>query len=41
MKITSIKTFRLKEFANVLWVHVETDSGIVGLGETFYGAGAV
>lgn len=41
MKITSIKTFRLEEFANVLWVHVETDAGITGLGETFYGAGAV
>ncbi|KIN16526.1 mandelate racemase/muconate lactonizing enzyme family protein [Vreelandella titanicae] len=41
MKITAIKTYRLKEFFNVLWVHVETDAGIVGLGETFYGAGAV
>ena len=41
MKITAIKTYRLKEFSNVLWVHVETDAGIVGLGETFYGAGAV
>jgi len=25
----------------VLWVHVETDAGITGLGETFYGAEAV
>jgi L-alanine-DL-glutamate epimerase-like enolase superfamily enzyme len=41
MKITSLKTFRLKEFSNVLWVHVETDAGVTGLGETFYGAGAV
>lgn len=41
MKITSIKTFRLEEFSNVLWVHVETDAGVTGLGETFYGAGAV
>lgn len=41
MKITGIKTFRVEEFANVLWVHVETDAGITGLGETFYGAGAV
>ncbi|SON58500.1 D-galactonate dehydratase (plasmid) [Hartmannibacter diazotrophicus] len=41
MKITAIKTYRLEEFANVLWVHVETDAGITGLGETFYGAGAV
>jgi galactonate dehydratase len=41
MKIVAIRTFRLQEFENVLWVHVETDAGIVGLGETFYGAGAV
>lgn len=41
MKITAVRTFRLEEFANVLWVHVETDAGITGLGETIYGAGAV
>ncbi len=41
MKITAIRTFRTDEFANVLWVHVETDSGLTGLGETFYGAEAV
>lgn len=41
MKITALRTFRVEEFANVLWVHVETDAGITGLGETFYGAGAV
>jgi galactonate dehydratase len=41
MKITALRTFRAEEFANVLWVHVETDEGITGLGETFYGAAAV
>ncbi|MDZ4135650.1 MAG: mandelate racemase/muconate lactonizing enzyme family protein, partial [Paracoccaceae bacterium] len=41
MKITAIRTFRADEFSNVLWVHVETDAGITGLGETFYGAEAV
>ena len=41
MKITAIDTLRAEEFANVLWVRVHTDSGIVGLGETFDGAGAV
>ncbi len=41
MKITALKTYRVDEFANVLWVHVETDAGITGLGETFYGAEAV
>ena len=40
MKITAIRTYRAEEFANVLWVHVETDAGITGLGETFYGAEA-
>ncbi|RUT30101.1 mandelate racemase/muconate lactonizing enzyme family protein [Arsenicitalea aurantiaca] len=41
MKITAIETLRTREFANVLWVRVHTDAGIIGLGETFYGAGAV
>lgn len=41
MKITAIRTLRTEEFANVLWVQVETDAGITGLGETFYGAESV
>ena len=41
MKITCIETLRTEEFSNVLWVRVHTDAGIVGLGETFYGARAV
>src|SRR6202790_2907502 len=41
MKITSLETLRLDEFSNVLWVRVGTDAGPIGLGETFYGAGAV
>lgn len=41
MKITAIETLWTEEFANVLWVRVHTDEGIVGLGETFYGAAAV
>lgn len=41
MKITAIETLRTAEFSNVLWVRVHTDAGVVGLGETFYGAGAV
>jgi L-alanine-DL-glutamate epimerase-like enolase superfamily enzyme len=41
LKITAIETLRTAEFANVLWVRVHTDAGIIGLGETFYGAGAV
>ena len=41
MKITAIETMRVAEFANLLWVHVHTDEGMTGLGETFYGAAAV
>lgn len=41
MKITSIETLRTDEFANVIWVRIHTDAGIIGLGETFYGAAAI
>ena len=41
MKITALETIRLDEFPNVLWVRVHTDEGLVGLGETFFGARAV
>ena len=41
MKITALETIRLAEFANLLWVRLHTDEGIVGLGETFIGAQAV
>jgi galactonate dehydratase len=36
MKISAIKTIRLEEFANLLWLRVYTDEGLVGLGETFF-----
>jgi galactonate dehydratase len=36
MKITAIETIRLAEFANLLWLRVHTDEGLVGLGETFF-----
>ena len=38
MKVTALQTLRLEEFPNLLWVQVETDEGLSGLGETFYGA---
>ena len=41
MKITALETVRIDEFPNVLWVRVYTDEGLVGLGETFFGARAV
>ena len=37
MKITAIETIRLDEFPNLLWVHVHSDEGLIGLGETFFG----
>lgn len=41
MKVTSVETIRLDEFPNILFSRVYTDEGLVGLGETFYGARAV
>lgn len=41
MKIKAIETIQLAEFANLVWVQVVTDEGLVGLGETFFGADAV
>jgi galactonate dehydratase len=41
VKIAAIETLRTEEFANVIWVRIHTDTGLIGLGETFYGAGAV
>lgn len=41
MKITAIETVRLVERPNLLWVHVETDEGLTGLGETFFIAATV
>jgi galactonate dehydratase len=40
MKINAIETIRIEEFPNLLWVHVHTDEGLIGLGETFFGPGA-
>jgi galactonate dehydratase len=36
MRITHIETIQLKEHPRVLWVQVYTDTGLVGLGETYY-----
>ncbi|MBB4018547.1 L-alanine-DL-glutamate epimerase-like enolase superfamily enzyme [Chelatococcus caeni] len=41
MKITAVETLRLGEFANIVWIRLHTDEGLVGLGETFMGAAAV
>ena len=41
MKISGIETIRAAEHPNCLWVQIHTDQGLVGLGETFFGAKAV
>lgn len=41
MKVTELETVRLEEHPNLVWVHVKTDQGLIGLGETFFGARAV
>lgn len=41
MKITKLETIRIEERPNLLWIQVHTDEGLIGLGETFFGAKAV
>src|ERR687894_355144 len=41
MKVVQVDTLRLDEFPNILFVQVHTDEGLMGLGETFFGARAV
>ncbi|MDJ0611996.1 MAG: mandelate racemase/muconate lactonizing enzyme family protein [Kiloniellales bacterium] len=41
MKITRIETLRPKAHPNQIWVRVETNEGLIGLGETWFGAEAV
>ena len=40
-KITSLRTLRIMERPNLIWVEVETDEGLIGLGESFRGAQGV
>ncbi|MFM2151199.1 MAG: hypothetical protein RLZZ187_3505 [Pseudomonadota bacterium] len=40
-RITALRTLRIPERANLLWVQIETDEGLTGLGEAFRGAAAV
>lgn len=41
MKIIKLETIRIEDRPNLLWLQVHTDDGLVGLGETFFGARAV
>ena len=40
-KITGLRTVRLAERSNLIWVELATDEGLTGLGETFRGAAAI
>ncbi|PZW50812.1 L-alanine-DL-glutamate epimerase-like enolase superfamily enzyme [Humitalea rosea] len=40
-KITGLRTIRIAERANILWLEISTDDGLTGLGEAFRGAAAV
>ena len=40
-RITCVRTLRVPERANILWVEIETAEGLTGLGESFRGAAAV
>ncbi|MEJ2802612.1 mandelate racemase/muconate lactonizing enzyme family protein [Comamonadaceae bacterium PP-2] len=39
--ITALRTLRIHEHPNLIWVELETDDGLMGLGESFRGAEAV
>ncbi len=41
MKITHIETLRVMKWPQNIWVQIHTDTGLVGLGETFYNAPGV
>ena len=41
MKITNIETMRTEDRPSVMWVRMRTDDGLIGLGETWFGAATV
>jgi L-alanine-DL-glutamate epimerase-like enolase superfamily enzyme len=41
MKITAVETLRHAQYSNLVWVRVETDEGLIGLGETIRNPEAV
>jgi L-alanine-DL-glutamate epimerase-like enolase superfamily enzyme len=41
VKIIAVETLRAEELANLIWVRVHTDEGLVGLGETYFMASTV
>jgi galactonate dehydratase len=40
-RITCLRTIRIAERPNLIWLELETDEGLIGLGESFRGAQAV
>lgn len=40
-KVEAVRTIRIGERANLIWVEIRTSEGLVGLGESFRGAAAV
>ena len=40
-QVTCLRTVRIAERANLIWVELETDEGLVGLGESFRGVPAI
>src|SRR5689334_8237418 len=40
-KITKVRTIRLPERPNIIWVEIDTDEGLTGLGEVFRGTAAI
>jgi len=41
VNISGLSTYRPQDHANVILLEIETDEGLIGLGETFFGAAAV
>ena len=39
-KVTTLRTIRIAERPNLIWLEIETDEGLTGLGESFRGAQA-
>jgi galactonate dehydratase len=40
-RITALRTIRIAERSNLIWLEIETEDGLTGLGESFRGAQAV
>ncbi len=41
MRVIGLETIQLPAYANIIWLRVHTDEGLIGLGETFRGPDAV